>query len=232
MAQPPRRASGSGFPAPAGRRNDRCVAPGFPPPRLSPARPPQAAHRSAPPWSAAARSAAWVCGGARSLIGRMLQACHPPHPSHVPHPQRLPPLASATHRQMALLPSISKANSVFDRYSAGTPAAPQRKSNWAYKVGTYASHPDFTPCLGKSVQDLRSQVFLEATGDCIIVPAGTVRKPAARAAHAPRTGSEPFPGSRHCRPKATAKKAHIVILEVWPESGGSRVSGYTWGQQV
>ena len=27
-------------------------------------------------------------------------------------------------------------------------------------------------------------------------------------------------------------EAEEAVLEVWPESGGSRVSGYTWGQQV
>ena len=28
------------------------------------------------------------------------------------------------------------------------------------------------------------------------------------------------------------RRPSLLILEVWPESGGSRVSGYTWGQQV
>ena len=31
---------------------------------------------------------------------------------------------------------------------------------------------------------------------------------------------------------AERARALLQTLEVWPESGGSRVSGYTWGQQV
>ena len=30
----------------------------------------------------------------------------------------------------------------------------------------------------------------------------------------------------------TLVPAVTVVLEIWPESGGGRVSGYTWGQQV
>ena len=39
-------------------------------------------------------------------------------------------------------------------------------------------------------------------------------------------------GMVKCRRCGTPMGAAGEFLEIWPESGGSRVSGYTWSQQA
>ena len=38
--------------------------------------------------------------------------------------------------------------------------------------------------------------------------------------------------SESLRPSGLNQGQQTVLLEIWPESGGSRVSGYTWSQQA